>query len=76
MRSVRSLCTSHLDVLSEQAVNNAIQQIALTRVVVAHRPETIGMAERVVVLHQGAVFQDVMLQNEQPTAEVASRATP
>ena len=52
--------TSHLDVWNEKAVNAAIQKIQLTRVIVAHRPETIAMAERVVVLHQGRMVQDVM----------------
>ncbi|MEX5745680.1 peptidase domain-containing ABC transporter [Massilia sp. X63] len=52
--------TSHLDVWNEQAVNQAIQQIPLTRIIVAHRPETIQMAERVIVLHNGQVAQDVM----------------
>ncbi|UVW28863.1 peptidase domain-containing ABC transporter [Massilia sp. H6] len=52
--------TSHLDVWNEQAVNQAIQQIPLTRIIVAHRPETIQMAERVVVLQNGQVAQDVM----------------
>lgn len=51
--------TSHLDVWNEQAVNQAIQQIPLTRLIVAHRPETIQMAERVIVLHNGQVAQDV-----------------
>jgi len=51
--------TSHLDVWSEQAVNQAIQKIPLTRIIVAHRPETIQMAERVIVLHSGRVVQDV-----------------
>lgn len=50
--------TSHLDVWNEQAVNVAIKQIQLTRIVVAHRPETIAMAQRVVVLHHGTVVQD------------------
>ncbi|QOL50619.1 peptidase domain-containing ABC transporter [Massilia litorea] len=50
--------TSHLDVWNEQAVNAAIKTLALTRVLVAHRPETIAMAERVVVLQQGAIVQD------------------
>ena len=52
--------TSHLDVWNEQAVNQAIQQIPLTRIIVAHRPETIQMAERVIVLQNGQVAQDVM----------------
>ena len=50
--------TSHLDVWNEQAVNAAIKTLALTRVLVAHRPETIGMAQRVVVLQQGAIVHD------------------
>lgn len=52
--------TSHLDVWNEQAVNAAIQKIQLTRVIVAHRPETIAMAERLVVLQKGKIVQDVM----------------
>ena len=51
--------TSHLDVWNEQAVNHAIQKILLTRIIVAHRPETIQMAERVIVLNNGQVCQDV-----------------
>jgi ATP-binding cassette subfamily B protein RaxB len=51
--------TSHLDVWNEQAVNQAIQKIPLTRIIVAHRPETIQMAERVIVLHNGQVAQDI-----------------
>lgn len=51
--------TSHLDVCNEQAVNQAIQKIPLTRIIVAHRPETIQMAERIIVLHNGKVAQDV-----------------
>ncbi|HEY1042868.1 MAG TPA: ATP-binding cassette domain-containing protein, partial [Telluria sp.] len=51
--------TSHLDVRNERAVNQAIQGIALTRIIVAHRPETIRMAGRVIVLQNGEVAQDV-----------------
>lgn len=52
--------TSHLDIWNEQAVNTAIKQIQLTRIIVAHRPETIGMADRVVVMQRGTIGQDVM----------------
>jgi len=51
--------TSHLDVWNEQAVNIAIQKLDLTRIIVAHRPETIAMAQRVIVLQGGSVMQDV-----------------
>jgi ATP-binding cassette subfamily B protein RaxB len=55
--------TSHLDVCNEQAVNQAIQKISLTRLIVAHRLETIQMAERMIVLHNGQVAQDVNKPN-------------
>jgi ATP-binding cassette, subfamily B, bacterial CvaB/MchF/RaxB len=51
--------TSHLDIWSEQLVNAAIERIDLTRVIVAHRPETIAMAQRVVVLADGQIVQDL-----------------
>ena len=46
--------TSALDVDRERLVNQAIAQLRLTRVIVAHRPETIASADRVIVLQQGA----------------------
>jgi ATP-binding cassette subfamily B protein RaxB len=56
--------TSHLDIWNEQLVNAAIKQIQLTRIIVAHRPETIAMAQRVVVLQQGKIVRD--LEQSQP----------
>ncbi len=50
--------TSHLDVWNEQLVNAAIQQFQLTRIVVAHRPETIAMSQRVVSLEDGRIVRD------------------
>jgi ATP-binding cassette subfamily B protein RaxB len=51
--------TSALDLEREREVNHAIRQMALTRIVVAHRPETIASANRVVVLGDGRVAQDL-----------------
>lgn len=45
--------TSHLDIHCEQAVNHAIQTLKLTRIIVAHRPETIASADRVIRLVAG-----------------------
>jgi ATP-binding cassette subfamily B protein RaxB len=45
--------TSHLDARREQMVNAAISHIAVTRIVVAHRPETIASAKHVIALQQG-----------------------
>lgn len=62
--------TSHLDALNEQAVNSAVKNTALTRIVVAHRQETIKMAERVIVLQKGEITQDT-LQNINSTPAAA-----
>jgi ATP-binding cassette subfamily B protein RaxB len=51
--------TSSLDVERERVVNQAVRQLALTRVIVAHRPETIASAGRVIALHDGRVAQDL-----------------
>jgi len=59
--------TSHLDVACEQAVNAAIQSLDLTRIIIAHRPETILSAERVVMLHGGKVVEDM------PVSELVAR---
>ncbi|HEY9029749.1 MAG TPA: peptidase domain-containing ABC transporter [Kangiella sp.] len=40
--------TSHLDVALERAVNQTIKELNITRIVAAHRPETISMADYVV----------------------------
>jgi len=51
--------TSSLDVDRERSVNQAVRQLSLTRVIVAHRPETIASAARVIALHEGRVAQDL-----------------
>jgi ATP-binding cassette subfamily B protein RaxB len=51
--------TSALDVQKERAVNEAIRSLNLTRIIIAHRPETIASAERVIVLQAGKVSQDL-----------------
>lgn len=47
--------TSHLDVAREAMVNQAIQALDMTRVIIAHRPETIASAKRVIVMVAGKV---------------------
>jgi ATP-binding cassette subfamily B protein RaxB len=51
--------TSALDVEREREVNQSIRQLDLTRVIVAHRPETIASASRVIVMHEGRITQDL-----------------
>lgn len=62
--------TSHLDICNEQIVNAAIKRISLTRILVAHRPETIAMAQRVVVLEHGRIARDFMPMEGQPQSGV------
>jgi ATP-binding cassette, subfamily B, bacterial CvaB/MchF/RaxB len=50
--------TSHLDVDREKAVNSAISATQVTRIIIAHRPETIRSADRVIRLDQGKVTVD------------------
>lgn len=51
--------TSALDVERERQVNASLRQLPLTRIVIAHRPETIAAAQRVITLHGGRVAQDL-----------------
>ena len=46
--------TSHLDTANEERVNQHIRELAMTRVIVAHRPETIASAERKIYLMQSS----------------------
>ena len=50
---------SHLDVDNEQLVNAAIRRLNVTRVIVAHRPETIASAGRVLVMERGRIVQEL-----------------
>ncbi len=42
--------TSHLDVNNEQQINHILKQIPITRIIIAHRMETINSADRVIEL--------------------------
>lgn len=45
--------TSHLDVMRERAINESMSRLGITRIVFAHREETIRAANRVVALVDG-----------------------
>lgn len=55
--------TSHLDGKRERLVNDAIKGLKLTKVVIAHRQETIDMADRKI---------DLSLLNQGPALSIAS----
>ena len=47
--------TSHLDAALEARVNDAISALGITRIIIAHRRETISRADRVLVLEAGRI---------------------
>jgi ATP-binding cassette subfamily B protein RaxB len=49
--------TSQLDVNTERAINAALSQMPITRIVVAHRPETIRAAARVLQLSTNGLVE-------------------
>ncbi|MGK7294249.1 MAG: peptidase domain-containing ABC transporter [Candidatus Wenzhouxiangella sp. M2_3B_020] len=51
--------TSHLDVSRERLVNEAVRNLDLTKVIIAHRPETIASADRILVLEEGGIAQEL-----------------
>lgn len=58
--------TSHLDIKCEQQVNDAVRALKMTRIIVAHRTETIASADRAVTLEQGRIAQDQTTQPSLP----------
>ena len=49
--------TSHLDIATERQVTAAIKALGLTRLIIAHRPETIASAPRRLVLRDGQLSE-------------------
>lgn len=47
--------TSHLDVTREAEISSNIAALRLTRIIIAHRPETIRTADRVLLLADGCI---------------------
>ena len=57
--------TSNLDIANEKFVNDAIRGLDLTRIIVAHRTETVAMAERVLMIERGKIIRDLSSEREQ-----------
>lgn len=64
--------TSHLDVSREKAVNAAIRARRMTRIMVAHRPETLLSADRVIVLDHGKIVNDQQVLADSATRLLAT----
>ncbi|MEK8026134.1 peptidase domain-containing ABC transporter [Pseudaquabacterium rugosum] len=50
--------TSQLDVAREARIGQAIAAMSLTRIVVAHRPQTLALVDRVIELRDGRIVHD------------------
>lgn len=50
--------TSHLDMMRESEINNALRTLSITRIILAHRAETIEAASRVVRIEGGRIVSD------------------
>ncbi|MTV41154.1 peptidase domain-containing ABC transporter [Duganella radicis] len=61
--------TSHLDVETEQLITKALEAIPLTQVIVAHRPQAISAANRVIYVGNGKVSERSIVAAE--TAYIA-----
>ncbi|EZQ04671.1 peptidase domain-containing ABC transporter [Acinetobacter sp. Ver3] len=59
--------TSSLDVLKEQEVNANLKHLNITKLIIAHRPETISSAERIIALQDGVIVRDMLTKDLQPT---------
>ncbi|WP_438728375.1 ATP-binding cassette domain-containing protein [Parasphingorhabdus sp. DH2-15] len=49
--------TAHLDAQHEQAVNAAIASMGITRIIIAHRQETIDAADRILIMQGGKLIE-------------------
>lgn len=49
--------TSHLDIANENRVNQALRDLNLTQIMVAHRPQTISAAGRILQMRNGKVWK-------------------
>jgi ATP-binding cassette, subfamily B, bacterial CvaB/MchF/RaxB len=55
--------TSHLDAEREMEISRAIGLMKITKIMVAHRAETIRTADRVLVLSRGSIANDRLLED-------------
>ena len=63
--------TAHLDAQHEAAVNAAISAMGITRIVIAHREETISAADRVVEMRNGTLGDPAAISSQAPVPDLA-----
>lgn len=66
--------TSHLDMERESKINQALKALSITRIIVAHRQETIAAADRVIAIDNGIVVFDQKMEQIMQTAQGMQQA--
>lgn len=69
--------TSHLDVSNEALVNDAVRRLGITTIVIAHRPETIRMANRIFLIEDGTareIHKDALDELKKKALEISGVA--
>jgi len=56
--------TSHLDIARESQINMALRSLNITRIIVAHRQETIAAADRVICIENGILAFDKVIRRK------------
>ncbi|AZO19986.1 peptidase domain-containing ABC transporter [Mesorhizobium sp. M1E.F.Ca.ET.045.02.1.1] len=56
--------TSHLDLQVERAINDNLTQLNITRVVIAHRPDTLRIADRVFNMSSGGLAELMVMHTD------------
>ena len=62
--------TSHLDVTNEILISNTLRGLGLTILLIAHRPETIASADRIIVLENGKLISSSSVRGKEDCCEV------
>lgn len=68
--------TSHLDVACERRISNALRKLKATWIVIAHRPESIRSAHRVLLMNAGVVREIPLSSLSSTHAESGAAVTP
>jgi len=50
--------TSHLDLENERTISDSLARLEMTRIMIAHRPQTIAIADRVYRMQDGRLVED------------------
>lgn len=69
--------TSALDINTERAINAELKKLSITRIIAAHRPETLVAADKVFVLQNGQLqqveFKPQLIKRADPTEKIQSQ---